>query len=107
MANRTAIVNARVEERVKKEAEGLLKEMGIPVSVAINMFYRQIISCRGLPFTPSASSAIPSLETMTQQEFDARMAAGLADAEAGRSIPLDDAFAQLFENASARRDALA
>ncbi len=50
MAARTANVIARVEPDVKEKAENILKSMGIPSSVAINMFYRQIILQHGLPF---------------------------------------------------------
>ena len=53
MATRTANVIARVEPDVKEKAENILKGMGIPSSVAINMFYRQIITDNGLPFQPS------------------------------------------------------
>ena len=42
-------VNAMVEENIKKEAESILADMGIPVSVGIGMFYRQVIYCHGLP----------------------------------------------------------
>ena len=38
MAARTANVIARVEPEVKEKAETILKGMGIPSSVAINMF---------------------------------------------------------------------
>ncbi|MDD6352177.1 MAG: type II toxin-antitoxin system RelB/DinJ family antitoxin [Lachnospiraceae bacterium] len=98
MANKTANVNARVEEDVKKEAEGILNEMGIPVSVGINMFYRQIIYCHGLPFRPVVPNNTPkALSDMSREEFDARMAAGLADAKAGRGLPVDEAFEQLLD----------
>lgn len=99
MANKTANVNARVEEDVKKEAEGILSEMGIPASVGINMFYHQIIYCHGLPFRPVAPEKRPhSLGEMTKDEFDSRMAIGLADAKAGRAVPVDEAFEEIIAN---------
>lgn len=98
MANKTANVNARVEENVKKEAESILYEMGIPASVGINMFYRQIIYCHGLPFQPYVpESCIHNLHDMTKDEFDARMTAGRRDAENGRGVPVDEAFDQLID----------
>ena len=103
MANKTANVNARVEEDVKREAENILANMGIPASVGINMFYHQIIYCHGLPFRPVVPKKTrQSLEDMTRAEFDARMAAGLADAKAGRGLGVDDAFDQLIAGAPVR-----
>lgn len=98
MANKTANVNARVEEDIKKEAEGILSDMGIPASVGINMFYRQVIYCHGLPFRPTApEKKLVSLGDMNREEFDSRMAAGLADAKAGKGLPVDEAFDKLEE----------
>ena len=37
---KSANIYARIEPEVKKEAESILEELGIPVSVAINMFYK-------------------------------------------------------------------
>ena len=76
MAARTANVIARVEPDVKEKAENILKSMGIPSSVAINMFYRQIITDNGLPFQPSKNVQAPkALSEMTREEFDACMEA--------------------------------
>mgnify|MGYP001007340896 FL=1 len=43
MATKTSNVTARVEPEVKEQAETILSDLGIPVSTAINMFYRQIV----------------------------------------------------------------
>lgn len=103
MANKTANVNVRVEENVKKEAEGILSAMGIPASVGINMFYRQIIYCQGLPFRPHVSEVVPqTLNDMTKEEFDSRMAAGLAEAKAGKGVSVDEAFDQLVGDSSGK-----
>ena len=47
---RTANLYARIEPEVKEQAETILSALGIPVSNAINMFYKQIILQRGIPF---------------------------------------------------------
>ena len=44
-------VSARVENNVKLEAESILQQLGIPVSVVINALYRQIIYSHGIPFS--------------------------------------------------------
>ena len=43
MATKTSNVTARVEPEVKEQAETILSDLGIPVSTAINIFYRQIV----------------------------------------------------------------
>ena len=50
MATKSANLYARIEPDVKEQAEGILAALGIPASNAINMFYKQIILQRGLPF---------------------------------------------------------
>lgn len=91
MAARTANVIARVEPEVKEKAETILKGMGIPSSVAINMFYRQIITDNGLPFQPSKNVQAPKAQSeMAREEFDARMAEGLRQADNGETSSVED-----------------
>ncbi len=57
---KTANLYARIEPEVKEQAESILEALGIPVSNAINMFYKQIILQQGLPFDvklPGAKSS--------------------------------------------------
>ena len=96
MAIKSSNVTARVEPEIKEEAEAILAQLGISASNGINMFYRQIILWRGLPFRPSVPASRPlSLDEMTKEEFDAKMACGLAQAKAGEGIPADEFFASL------------
>ena len=96
MAIKSSNVAARVEPEIKEEAEAILAQLGISASNGINMFYRQIILWRGLPFRPSVPASRPlSLDEMTKEEFDAKMARGLAQAKAGEGIPADEFFASL------------
>lgn len=48
---KTGNLYARIEPDVKEQAEAILDTLGISVSSAINMFYRQIILQRGIPFS--------------------------------------------------------
>ncbi|MFR5598617.1 MAG: type II toxin-antitoxin system RelB/DinJ family antitoxin, partial [Holdemania filiformis] len=60
MAAKSANLYARIEPEVKEQAESILSALGIPASNAINMFYKQIILHRGLPFEVK----IPSGKTL-------------------------------------------
>ena len=59
MATKSANLYARIEPDVKEKAESILSTLGIPASSAINMFYKQIILQRGLPFEVKIPSARP------------------------------------------------
>ena len=43
MAVKTANVTARIQPNIKEQAEEILERLGIPVSVFIDMAYRQVI----------------------------------------------------------------
>ncbi len=50
---KTAMTHARLTPEVKEKAERILKELGISISAAYELFNRQIIAHRGLPFEVS------------------------------------------------------
>ncbi|MCL2363497.1 MAG: type II toxin-antitoxin system RelB/DinJ family antitoxin [Defluviitaleaceae bacterium] len=50
-------VNVKIDTTVKETATMLLNRMGIDQTTAIDMFYRQIIAERRLPFQPVVSLA--------------------------------------------------
>lgn len=96
MAAKTANVYARLEPEVKQQAESILATLGIPVSNAITIFYKQIILNRGLPFEVK----IPSLRSidmseLTEEELNAALEKGYADMLAGRTKPAKQAFADI------------
>ncbi len=96
MALKSSNVAARVEPEIKEKAEKILSTLGISVSNGINMFYRQVILWNGLPFRPSIPVSEPKpLSEITKEEFDAKMARGIAQAESGEGIPAKDFFENL------------
>lgn len=56
--NKTATVRARIDPRLKKGAEEVLEELGLSSAQAINLFYRQIMLRKGLPFDVVIPNAI-------------------------------------------------
>ena len=59
MAATKSNVNVKIDATVKETATMLLDRMGIDQTTAIDMFYRQIIAERRLPFQPVVA---PTLE---------------------------------------------
>ncbi len=47
---KTATTHARMDPVIKQEAERIIKRMGLSISSAHELFYRQIIAHQGIPF---------------------------------------------------------
>ena len=85
MAVKSANLYARIEPEVKERAESILSTLGIPASNAINMFYKQIILQRGLPFDVKIPSSHPlDMSTLSEAELNSELEKGYADIKAGR-----------------------
>ncbi len=96
MAVKTANVNARIDQNIKTQAEAILSKIGLPRSVAIDTFYRQIIIHGGLPFSLTIpDSRLPAYDDISVAEFNQMMAAGLAQAKSDDSYALEEVFDEL------------
>ena len=49
--SKSDVVRARIETRVKKDAEGILKRLGVSHSTFINMSYRAVVEEGGIPLS--------------------------------------------------------
>jgi DNA-damage-inducible protein J len=47
---RAAMIRARTEPDVKEKAEAIFEKLGLNATGAINLFYRQVILHKGIPF---------------------------------------------------------
>lgn len=56
---RMATVTARVDERTKREAERIFRELGIPMSSAIAAFLKAVVRNRGFPFELKIEGIVP------------------------------------------------
>ena len=61
MVNAKSSVNVKIDKEIKILATQLLERMGLDQTTAIDMFYRQIISERRLPFQPTITPTIDEL----------------------------------------------
>jgi addiction module RelB/DinJ family antitoxin len=96
MATKSANLYARIEPDVKEQAESILSALGIPASNAINMFYKQIILNRGLPFEVKLPAARPvSVAELSETELNTELEKGYADMVAGKTQPARQAFANI------------
>lgn len=96
MAAKSANLYARIEPEVKEQAENILSSLGIPVSNAINMFYKQIILQRGLPFEVKLpDTKLITVGKLTKEELDAEIEKGYADMLAGDMEAAGKVFADI------------
>lgn len=95
MATKSANVLARVEPEIKEQAESIMSQLGLPASVVINALYKQIIMTKSIPFSLSLPKEPTTLDSMTNEEFNAIMEKGLSQAKNDISYPVADVFANL------------
>ena len=95
MATKTANVTARIQPNVKEQAEAILERLGIPVSVFIDMAYRQVIMRDGVPFSLNIPDKLTTKDSLTKAEFVMMMQTGLTQAKQDDSVSADNAFDQL------------
>lgn len=92
---KSANLYVRIEPEVKEQAEMILTALGIPASNAITMFYKQIILNNGLPFEVKLPNHPLDASRMTAEQLDTELEKGYVDMRTGRTIPLEQAFADI------------
>ena len=92
---KSANLYARIEPDVKEQAEAILQTLGIPASNAINIFYKQIILQRGLPFELKVPSHPLDMSQMTAHQFETEIEKGLHSLQVGDVEPASKVFADL------------
>lgn len=97
---KTATLNLRVNPIVKQRAEDVLTRLGIPMSIAIDIYLNQISLTGGIPFAvalPKAPQSINS-DLMSNEEIHAKLREGYDDMKAGRVQDAASAFAKFRES---------
>ena len=95
MAN-TSSVYARIDTNLKDNAEGILSQLGISPSSAIQMLYSQIVLNKGMPFELRLPSSKPSsVGAMTRNQLDAKLQKGVDSIKAARVYSADEVYEAL------------
>ncbi|MBW1939314.1 MAG: type II toxin-antitoxin system RelB/DinJ family antitoxin [Deltaproteobacteria bacterium] len=82
MAKNTS-VNVRTTEEIKKGAEVILSGLGLNMSSAVNLFLKQVINYRGIPF----DLRLPNKETLHAMD----------DIENSRNLESADTVGKMFK----------
>ena len=91
---KTSTLNLRINPEVKQQAEEILHILGIPMSTAVDMYFKQIILTGGIPFPltiPKFPKSINS-EEMTDPVLNEKLQKGYNDALSGRTENASEAF---------------
>ncbi len=87
-----------MDKCLKENAEQILGELGISASGAVQMFYRQIVLRRGLPFEVTLPQAKPTaIGGMSREELDREIQKGMDSLKAGRRVSSDGVDRELAE----------
>ena len=93
---KTSNLYVRIEPDVKEQAEQILQALGVAPSSAVNMFYKQIILHRGLPFEVKSPEKMPlDMSVASKEEIDMELNKGYRDMLEGRVRPAADVFADI------------
>lgn len=76
---KSASVYARIDPALKEQAETILSALGIPTSNAIDMFFKQIVLKKGLPFEVRLPYEKPvCMGALSEEELNAELEKGYA-----------------------------
>ena len=94
MANMTI----RVDDDIKKDAETLFEKLGMSISGAINIFFRQAIREQAIPFTISAKTAEQKYDEYFNEHNMKHILHSIAQAKAGKVVIKTLAELEAMEN---------
>jgi addiction module RelB/DinJ family antitoxin len=100
LLEKTTTLNLRINPDVKKKAEIILTQLGVPLATAVDMFLKQIALTGGIPFAitlPKAPASV-NADLMSVSEIREKLQDGLADIESGNATPAREAFQKFRES---------
>ena len=62
--DKTATLNIRVNPELKKSAEKILSQLGVPMATAVDMFLKQVVLTESIPF----AVALPKVQNNAGEE---------------------------------------
>ncbi|MCQ2965634.1 MAG: type II toxin-antitoxin system RelB/DinJ family antitoxin [Alphaproteobacteria bacterium] len=61
-----SLIQARIDSKVKEDAENIMNQLGISLNEAIRMFLMQVIIHKGIPFKPTLKPEYEPNEYLTK-----------------------------------------
>ncbi|MHC6181013.1 type II toxin-antitoxin system RelB/DinJ family antitoxin [Clostridium sp. JNZ X4-2] len=93
---KTTNLYVRLEPGLKEQAESVLGQLGIPVSNAVNIFLKQVVMQRGIPFDVKLPAAKPIvLSDLTEIELNEELEKGYTDFTQGNTKSAEKVFSDI------------
>ena len=91
-------LTVRIDEGVKQEAEALFDKIGMNMSTAVNVFFRQAIREQAIPFPIKAKSSEEKYDEYFNPKTMERILHSIAQAERGQTISFTMAELEAMED---------
>lgn len=93
---KTTNLYVRLEPGLKEQAETILEQLGIPMSNAVNIFLKQVVMQRGIPFDVKLPTTKPvGVSSLTESELDTELEKGFADLVRRNTKPAEKVFSDI------------
>ncbi len=90
-------ISLRIDSELKKDVDKILKNLGIPMTTAITMYFNQIKMRNGIPFTPVIPNKPKAYEDYTAEEISSMCDKALEDYNNGSAISSEDVEKEMIE----------
>ncbi|MCK5848957.1 MAG: type II toxin-antitoxin system RelB/DinJ family antitoxin [Caldisericia bacterium] len=90
---KSANLYTRIEPEIKEQAETILSTLGISSSSAVNMFYKQIVLQRGIPFELKLpKKKLIDMSKVTDETINKELEKGYTDVKEGKVKTAKEVF---------------
>lgn len=94
---KTSNIYVRLEPGLKEQAGSVLEQLGIPVSIAVNIFLK--VMQKGLPFEVKLATEHPvEMGKLTETQMNTKLEKGYTDFIEGKTKPAEQVFANIRKN---------
>lgn len=93
---KTTNLYVRLEPGLKEQAEAVLEQLGMPVSNAVNIFLKQVVMQRGIPFDVKLPAGKPvEMASLSEAEMNRELEKGYSEFIQGKAKPATQIFSDI------------